>query len=385
MPRLLFFYLSKQIAITTLLIEISLCVPVVVTSLFHHLPPAALSSGLMVPALLGTLPTALYLALPMSIGVAVAIEFARMSSDGMIAVLYSLRLSARAIAAPAAFVGTLGVALGFWLSSVFAPAHVGGMHDVIHVIRNSLNHRMLEPARFYTFDKGRWTLYFERWLSPDVVSGIFIYRVFAEKDETQVISAAQAEFRRNEHGVLLVLSNGSTLTRTQGGAAVKSAHFADYAMPIDMQGSVGLPQRNWRGVFELPTGEFFTSMPARDFDPRRYSEWMSEAAKRCGIPLLALAHALLATGLALNFGSATGRRSRAAAVLVLVTPTAHVAILLLAETLVRQNPGAIWLVAAAIGAEFVLALALIERQQGRLAAVPARMPNLARPGSATTR
>ena len=31
----------------------------------------------------------------------------------------------------------------YWLSSVFAPAHVGEMHDVIYVIRNSLNHRML--------------------------------------------------------------------------------------------------------------------------------------------------------------------------------------------------------------------------------------------------
>lgn len=383
MPRLLFFYLSKQILVTALLIEISLCVPVVVTSLFHHLPPAAMSSGLMIPALLGTLPTALYLALPMSIGVAVAIEFARMSSDGMIAVLYSLRLSARSIAAPAAFVGAIGVALGFWLSSVFAPAHVGGMHDVIHVIRNSLNHRMLEPARFYTFDKGRWTLYFERWLSPDVVAGIFIYRVFADKNEEQVVSAAQAEFRRNEHGVLLVLSSGSILTRVRGGAALKSANFADYAMPIDMQGSVGLPHRDWRGVFELPLTEFFTSMPSRDKDPRRYSEWMSEAAKRCGIPLLALAHALLAMGLVLNFGSATGRRSRTASALVLVTPAVHVAILLLAETLVRQDPGAVWLVGVAIGGEIILALALIERRHGRLAPVPAA-PKLARPGSVAT-
>ncbi len=383
MPRLLFFYLAKRIALTALLIELSLCVPVVVTSLFHHLPPAALSSGLMVPALLGTLPTALYLALPMSIGVAVALELARMSSDGMIAVLYSLRLSARAIAAPAAFVGAIGVVIGLWLSSVFAPAHVGGMHDVIHVIRNSLNHRMLEPARFYTFDKGRWTLYFERWLSADVVAGIFIYRTVVEKNEEQVISAAQAEFRRNEHGVLLVLVDGSILTRVRGGAALRSANFVEYAMPIDMQGSVGLPQRDWRGVFELQPFEFFASMPARETDPRRYSEWMSEAAKRCGIPLLALAHALLAMGLVLNIGSQTGRRSRAT-MLVLVTPTIHVGILLLAETMVRQTPSAIWLVAAAIAAEIVVGIALIERCNGLLAPVPPVMPRFPRPGPAAT-
>jgi lipopolysaccharide export system permease protein len=382
MPMLLVRYLAKRIAITALVIEVSLCVPVVVTSLFHHLPPAALSSGLMVPALLGTLPTALYLALPMSIGVAVALEFARMSSDGLIAVLYSLRLSARAIAAPAAIVGTIGVALGFWLSSVFAPAHVGGMHDVIHVIRNSLNHRMLEAARFYTFDKGRWTLYFERWLSADVVAGIFIYRTLADKDEEQVVSAAKAEFRRNERGVLLVLVDGSMLTRARGATALRSAHFEEYAMPIDMQGTAGLPQRSWRGVFELSLTEFFESLPSREFDPRRYSEWMSEAAKRCGIPLLSLAHALLAIGLVLTFGSMTGRRSHAVTALVLVTPAIHVGILLLAETLVRQNPGAVWLVAVAIGIELGLAVALIERSNGLLAPVAPAHPGLAGPASA---
>ncbi len=384
MPPLLFLYLSRRIAVTALVIESSLCVPVVVTSLFHHLPAAAVSSGLMLPALLGTLPTALYLALPMAIGVAVAIELARMSSDGMIAVLYSLRLSPRAIAAPAAFVGAVGVAIGLWLSSVFAPAHVGGMHDVIHVIRNSLDHRMLEPARFYSLDKGRWTLYFERWLSADVVAGMFIHRTFIDKDEEQVVSAAQAEFRRGERGVLLVLINGSIVTRVRGAAALKSANFAEYAMPIDLQGSAGPPQRTWRGVFELPLTEFLVSRPVQEYDPRRYSEWMSEAAKRCGIPVLALAHALLAMGLVLTFGSATGRRSRAASTLVLVTPAIHVAILLLAETLVRQNPSTIWLVGGAIVAEVVLALALIERRSGLLGPVAAGLPRLARPGSATT-
>jgi lipopolysaccharide export system permease protein len=155
-------------------------------------------------------------------------------------------------------------------------------------------------------------------------------------------------------------------------------------MPIDMQGSVGLPQRDWRGVFELPPIEFFTSRPARESDPRRHSEWMSEAAKRCGIPLLALAHALLAMGLVLNIGSLTGRRSQAASTLVLVTPTIHVAILLLAETLVRQNPSGIWIVGGAIGTEIVVALALIERCNGLLAPVVPALPSLARPGPAAT-
>ena len=37
----------------------------------------------------------------MAVGVAIALEFARMSNDGMIAVLYSMRLSVWAICLPA--------------------------------------------------------------------------------------------------------------------------------------------------------------------------------------------------------------------------------------------------------------------------------------------
>ena len=117
------------------------------------------------PALFGIVPTVLYIALPMAVGVAVALEFARMSGDGVIAALYSMRLSVWAISLPAASFAIAAAGVGYWTSSFVAPAHAGQMHDVIYVIRNSLNHRMLEPAQFYTFDNGARTLYFRRWRS----------------------------------------------------------------------------------------------------------------------------------------------------------------------------------------------------------------------------
>ena len=80
MPRLLFFYLAKRMALSALLIEVCLCVPVVMTSIFHYLPPTAVRSGLLMPALLGTMPTVLYIALPIAVGVAIMLEFVRMSS-----------------------------------------------------------------------------------------------------------------------------------------------------------------------------------------------------------------------------------------------------------------------------------------------------------------
>ena len=89
---------------------------------------------------------------------------------------------------------------------------------------------------------------------------------------------------------------------------------------------------------------------------------MSEAAKRCGIPLLALVHALLAIGLVLNAASARGGASAAVAASVFAIPAIHVAILVCAETLVRQDPRFVWLVGLAIVVEFAAAIILIERQ-----------------------
>ena len=367
MPRLLFFYLSKRIAVAALLIEAGLCIPVVMTSLFHYLPPAAIRGGLLVPALLGTLPTVLYIALPMAVGVAVALEFARMSADGMIAVLYSLRLSAWAITLPSAFVAIVAVGAGYWLSSVFAPAHVGEMHDVIYVIRNSLNHRMLEPAQFYTFDNGARTLYFRRWRSADVVSGMFIHQFSAEKNEEQIITAAEAEFRRNANGVVLIMSNGAIETLSTDGSTIRTAHFDEYAIPIGMQGSGGLPRRSWRGVFELPFWLFIQEGSFSVVDPHLFGEWMSEAAKRFGIPFLALTHALFAIGLVLSLASASGRATAATTTTMLAIPTIHVAILVAAETLVRHDPRLIFVVGLAIIAELAVAIFLIERQNANFA------------------
>jgi lipopolysaccharide export system permease protein len=362
MPRLLYIYIASRIVITALLIETSLCVPVVLTKLFQYLPASAVRGGLFMPALFGTLPTVLYIALPMAIGVAIALEFARMSSDGMIAVLYSLRLSVWSICVPGAVVGGLAVVLGYWVSLVVAPTYVGQMHDVIYVIRNSLNHRLLEPAQFYNFDNGARTLYFQRWRSADVVSGMFIHQFSADKQEEQIIAAAETEFRRNENGVVLIMTNGSLQSRPINSPEMRTANFDEYVMTLDLQGNGAMPKRNWRGVFELSSMDFFRSRPASDAEPRQYAEWVSEAVKRLGIPLLALVHSLLGIGLVLTVSSATGRGSSAATLVILAVPAVHIVILIGAETLVRQDPRLAWLIYLAMAAEFIVALAMIHRQ-----------------------
>ncbi len=371
MPKLLYIYLAKRMAVSALLIETCLCVPVTMTSIFHYLPPTAIRGGLLLPALLGTLPTVLYVALPISVGVAVMLEFIRMSSEGMIAVLYSIRLSVWSICLPAVVVAMGAVGIGYWISSYVAPAYVGEMHDVIYVIRNSLNHRMLEAAHFYTFDEGQRTLYFQRWRTPDVAENIFINQFNPEKKEEQIITAAVAEFRRNADGVVMIMKNGSIQTRPAGQPNMRAANFDEYVMPLAMQGSGGMPKRGWRGVFELPGSEFFRDRDVEVVDPHRLAEWTSEAAKRLLIPLLSLAHVLFGVALVLTVSSATGRGSTATTLTVLAVPTIHIALLIGMETLVRRNPQLVWIVAAAVVSEFLIALLMLQRQN-RVSASPSR-------------
>ncbi|MDE2577439.1 MAG: LptF/LptG family permease [Hyphomicrobiales bacterium] len=376
MPRLLSLYLGKRVLIGALVVQIALTIPVLLSALFHQLPPAALRGGLLWPALVGTLPTVTYIALPMAVGVAAALEFARMSADGMIAVLYSLRLSTWAIVRPALIVAAAATALGYLLSCWIAPETSGRMHDVLNVIRHSLNHRMLEPGVFYTFEDEQRTIYFERWATPDIAENVFIRQYDAEKKTEQTITAATAEFRRNAASVVLILSRGQIQSRPDDGR-VRVTNFDEYAISLPMQGAEGLPQRAWKGVFEMPLGEFMGFRKLAATEKRIYAEWWSEAAKRFAVPLLALAHTLLGAGLVLTVASATGRRSSASSAVIAVLPAAHVGILIAAETLIRLNPLFALLVGALVLLEIGVGAWLIQRQQRGGAPARATRPQTA--------
>ena len=367
MPRLLFFYLARRVLLGALVVQIVLTIPVVMSALLHHLPPAAMRGGLLWPALAGTLPTVTYIALPMAFGVAAALEFARMSSEGMVAVLYSLRLSAWAVARPAIACAGVATLLGYLTSCWLAPAYVGTMHDVINVIRHSLNHRMLEPARFYTFETGGRTIYFERWETPDLATGVFIRQYSPEKKTEETITAARAEFRRNESNVVMILSRGAIQSQPENSDKVRVANFDEYAISLPMQGSGGLPQRSWRGVFEFNLIDFIGYYRFARHDPRILAEWASEATKRFAIPLLALSHTLLGIGLVLAVGSATGRRAMGSSAVIAVIPAAHLGILIAAETLVRIHPLFAGLIVGFVILEGAIGAVLIQRQQALIA------------------
>jgi lipopolysaccharide export system permease protein len=191
---------------------------------------------------------------------------------------------------------------------------------------------------------------------------MFIHQFSTEKNEEQIITAAQAEFCRNANGVVLILSNGSMETLPIDGSTIRTAHFDEYAMPIGMQGLGGLAQRGWRGVFELPLSEFFKQQPMSSLYPQLFNDWMSEAAKRFGIPLLALTHALLAIGLVLTLASASGRAFGGDNGDHAHNPGDPCRNSRFHRNAVRQDRRLVILVALAIVVEFVAAIILIQRQ-----------------------
>ncbi|BDV37381.1 LptF/LptG family permease [Methylocystis bryophila] len=362
MPRLLFFYLIRRIGLGILVIQFALSVPVVLAYLLSSLPAAAVRGGLVWPAVQGVAPTVAYVALPLATGVATALEFSRMASEGMIAVLYALRLSVWAVCRPATALALALVAVGYLFSNFMAPLYVGTMQDVLNVVRNSLNHRMLEPAHFYTFDNGSKTLYLERWETPDIAANLFVRQLSTEKMEEQIITAAHAEFRRNETGVIVALRKGSVQTRPlAGGGDVRLSAFDEYALVLPMQGSGSLPPRTWRGIYELRPGEFMQQLAAARTDPRLLAEWTAEAAMRLGVPILAFGHTLLAMALALTFGNVTGRRGAGGQLAIIAIPVVHIGFLVLLQTLLRADARFFVLLAALALMEILISAFMLSK------------------------
>lgn len=337
MPRLLFAFLLKRVAFTVLVVQLALSVPVVLSYLLYQLPPAAVRGGLVFPALVGVTPSVAFITLPMAVGLATALEFSRMASEGMIAVLYALRLSTFAICRPALALAAGVTLLGYVLANFIAPHYSSNMQDVLNVVRNSLNHRMLDAAHFYTFEAGGKTLYIERWITPDIAANLFLRQLSVEKRQEETITAARAEFRRNENGVIIALSNGSIQTRSIDSNEVRISNFDQYAMALPLQGSSSLPSREWRGVYELPAFAFIANRQIAKGDPRQYGEWLAEAAKRFGVPSLAIAHTLLALALTLTYGNITGRRGASGNLPTVAVPMAHIVYLVALESLLRVS------------------------------------------------
>jgi lipopolysaccharide export system permease protein len=361
MTTIIHRHLTKRLLFAVFLVLLGLVAPLILVSLLGHLPPAALYTEFLWPALFGIAPAILYLALPIAIGIATTWYYGHLLSESTLPVLYSAGFSVLSISAPAIFVAVLGTALGYSLSCYVAPLAARQLQDVVNIVQNAPTPALLQPSRFYSLDGGKRVIHFEERIDGDSIGGIFM-REFKEGEEKTFI-ARRGTFVRREEQTLLILFDGTIQTQRAGDPQVEIVNFERIVQASGLSGS-DPPKRNWTAEFELTTAEFLKAGGQFEKDSEA-NRWRSEALKRFGVPPLAIVHALLGIMLVMTWGNSGGRKDARVALACFVIASIHTAIMISTESLIPQDGRMMWPVLALIAAELALALFLLMRQQAR--------------------
>jgi lipopolysaccharide export system permease protein len=362
MTTIIHRHLTKRLLFAVFLVLLGLVAPLILVSLFGHLPPAALYTEFLWPALFGIAPAILYLALPIAIGIATTWYYGHLLSESTLPVLYSAGFSVLSISGPAIFVAVLGTALGYSLSCYVAPLAARHLQDVINIVQNAPTPALLQPNRFYSLDGGKRTIFFDERIDNDSIGGIFM-REFTDNQEKTFI-ARRGTFVRREAQTLLILFDGTIQTQRAGDPQVEIVNFERIVQASGLSGS-DPPKRNWTAEFELTTADFLNARTQIPKDPAEANRWRSEALKRFGVPPLAIVHALLGLMLITMWGNSSGRKEAPVVLACLIIASIHTAIMIATETLIPQDGWMVWPVLALMAAEFTLGISLLARQQGR--------------------
>jgi lipopolysaccharide export system permease protein len=364
MTTIIYRHLTKRLLFACLLVLLGLVAPLIIISLFGHLPAAALHTEFLWPALFGIAPAILYLVLPIAIGVATTWYYGNLLSESTLPVLYSAGFSVLSIATPAIVVALLGTAVGYSLSCFVAPYSARYLQDAVNVIENAPTPALLQPNRFYTLDGGRRVIYFEERLDKDSIGGVFMREFVADEEKT--FTARRATFVRRDQETLIVLIDGNIQTHKVGDSAVETINFDRIVQASGLSGAEA-PKRNWTGEFELSTPDFLRARAEYEKDPAEANRWKSEALKRFAVPPLAIVHALLGLMLVTIWGNSGGRGEARVVLACFVIASIHIAIMIATEALIPQDGRLVWPVLGLMGAELTLALVLLARQQWRRA------------------
>ena len=360
MTKIIYWHLTKRLLFAVFLVLLGLVAPLILVSLFGHLPPAALYTEFLWPTLFGIAPAILYLTLPIAVGIATTWYYGHLLSESTLPVLYSAGLSVLSVSAPAIFVAVLGTAFGYLLSCYVAPLAARQLQDVVNIVQNAPTPALLQPNRFYSLDGGKRVIYFEERIDNDSIGGIFI-REFSENEEKTLI-ARRATFVRSEQQTLMILFDGTIQTQRAGDPQGETVSFDRIVQASGLSGS-DPPKRNWIGEFELTTAEFLQARTRYEKDPADANLWRSEALKRFGVPPLAIVHALLGLMLITLWGNSGGRREAPVILACLIIASIHTAIMIATEALIPQDGWIIWPVLGLIAAELTLGISLLARQQ----------------------
>ena len=366
-PSIFHRFMLRQLLLPVLGCMVALGLPVVLVALLGHLPAAALGSQLVWSALYGIVPTALYLTLPVAIGLGTTWGYAQLNADGMFTTIQTMRLSIGMLAVPSLILATPVVVMTYAISCWIAPRSVTNIQDIMFLIRNNINFDLFYPQKFYTIANNRYTIYFNNKMGDNWISGVFFYEERGhESSQTIIADAARIETRNDERHVVFL--NGHMHTIRNPEQPADTLAFSELVRPFGADGGAVLPQRNWRGLFEMDTAEFWNAWQETANSPTKRKAWISEAIKRFAVPVLGIIHPLAGLALVLNWRRRGGRRQRDPLWYGMPVVLLHLCILFSAEGVAYYGAWLGGLTALLIVAEFVIAAGAIYYRQWRVPA-----------------
>ncbi len=358
----LFLLITRQLLLSTTVVLAALVLPIVMTIVVSHVPFRALMLGFWWPALVGSGPATTFMIMPVAVSVALVWSYGTMANDGIIAVLYSSRLSPFALLRPALLFMLLYTAGGYALGLVIAPATSGYLHDTIYTIREGTDPRLMEEGKVYEMPEGTSAISFDRWIGPWEVEKVFVRERLADGTE-RLIVAERAQFIKTDDSLFVLLKRGRIHSMKPGSKAASSGDFEQIAQPLGIGGTNKIRKREWRGVYEMSLSDFMKNRSDPHLIDMVKRHYASEAVKRFVVPVMSLTHSLLALGLLLTFGPLTGRRGLKPIVVALICVGLHTGAIALAEGLSTLTPYSPGLMGLLVTAEGGIGLALLARQQ----------------------
>jgi lipopolysaccharide export system permease protein len=355
-------YIGGQLLFSTSITVAAMVLPIVLTIVVGHVPFRALMIGFWWPALVGSLPSTAFMILPVAVSVALVWTYGALATDGIVAVLYSSRLSPFGLLKPAMPFILFYTLAGYGLGMIVAPATSSFLHDTIFTVKNNIDPRLLEEGKFYEVPDGTSALSFDRWVGTWEVEKMFVRERRPDGTE-RLISSDRAEFVKSGDSLFVILKKGRVHSMRPGAKNATSVDFEQIAQPLGVGGTNTVKKRDWRGVYEMPMAEFLTAQSnpqMSEWDRRLFA---SEAVKRFVLPAMCLSHALLALGLLLSFGPLTGRRGLKPSVIALLCVGLHAGGIGLAEALSSATFYSPGLMGMVVTLEGMVGLGLLLRQQ----------------------
>jgi lipopolysaccharide export LptBFGC system permease protein LptF len=352
----------RQLVLASLIATVVMSGPVILISLFTHLPGRALYSELLWPALASIVPMILYHVMPVLVAVAIIWSYGRFSSDGVLVALHLAGRSDFSVRMPGLIVA-LGVAIfGYAISNAIAPWTASHLHDVLFSIRHNLTPSLLRATVFNELDRAGDVFYFKRRIGPGKFEDVFIVRN-EEDGEKRAYSARQATFKRDAERTFMMLLDGSMQVRSADGDRMDVVDFDHLSLPLTPPGGA---VRGYRTVDELDTARFLAVRKEAFEDPVRKRSWVREAVNRFGVPGMVLPHVLFGLELLAIGGLMTERKRGPVEAICASVAVIHFLAIVLVEQ-IGSNANWAWAVVALIAVELLAVLLVKVARTKRIA------------------